>query len=85
MLVKADGLSTRAVRDRAILVLGLAAALRRSELVALQLADIQLVEQGLTVFVRHSKTDQEGEGLPSPCLSRQGPETCRASQRLAGH
>ncbi|GLK44000.1 MULTISPECIES: site-specific integrase [Novosphingobium] len=62
MLVKADGLSTRAVRDRAILVLGLAAALRRSELVALQLADIQLVEQGLTVFVRHSKTDQEGEG-----------------------
>ncbi|MDF2640520.1 MAG: integrase [Novosphingobium lindaniclasticum] len=62
MIGKADGLSTRAVRDRAILALGLAAALRRSELVALQLADVQLVEQGLTVFVRHSKTDQEGEG-----------------------
>jgi len=62
MIAKADGLNTRAVRDRAILALGLAAALRRSELVALQLADIQLVDQGLTVFVRHSKTDQEGEG-----------------------
>ncbi|MEG8222904.1 tyrosine-type recombinase/integrase [Sphingomonas sp. HH69] len=62
MIAKADGLSTRAVRDRAILALGLAAALRRSELVALQLSDVQLVDQGLTVFVRHSKTDQEGEG-----------------------
>ena len=62
MIARVDGMNTRAVRDRAILALGLAAALRRSELVALQLADIQLVEQGLTVFVRHSKTDQEGEG-----------------------
>ena len=62
MIARADGLSTRAVRDRAILALGLAAALRRSELVALQLADVQLVEQGLTVRVGHSKTDQEGEG-----------------------
>ncbi len=32
MIGKSDGLSTRAVRDRAILALGLAAALRRSEL-----------------------------------------------------
>ncbi|EZP68587.1 Phage integrase [Novosphingobium resinovorum] len=62
MIAKVDGLGTRAVRDRAILALGLAAALRRSELVALQLADIQLVDQGLTVRVGHSKTDQEGEG-----------------------
>ena len=62
MIGKSDGLSTRAVRDRAILALGLAAALRRSELVALQLADVQLVDAGVTVRVGHSKTDQEGEG-----------------------
>ncbi|MEE4454447.1 tyrosine-type recombinase/integrase [Novosphingobium resinovorum] len=62
MIAKADGLNTRAVRDRAILALGLAAALRRSELVALQLADIELVDAGVTVRVGHSKTDQEGEG-----------------------
>jgi site-specific recombinase XerD len=62
MIGKSDGLSTRAVRDRAILALGLAAALRRSELVALQLADVELVDAGMTVRVRHSKTDQEGEG-----------------------
>ncbi|WP_404478997.1 tyrosine-type recombinase/integrase [Novosphingobium sp. BL-52-GroH] len=62
MIAKADGLSTRAVRDRAILALGLAAALRRSELVALQLADVELVDAGMTVRVGYSKTDQEGEG-----------------------
>ncbi|TCM23805.1 tyrosine-type recombinase/integrase [Novosphingobium sp. ST904] len=62
MIARADGLTTRDVRDRAILALGLAAALRRSELVALQLADVQLVEQGLTVRVGYSKTDPEGEG-----------------------
>lgn len=62
MIGKSDGLSTRAVRDRAILALGLAAGLRRSELVALQLADVQLVDAGVTVRVGHSKTDQEGEG-----------------------
>jgi hypothetical protein len=62
MIARIQGMNTRAVRDRAILALGLAAALRRSELVALQLADIARVDQGVTVFVRHSKTDQEGEG-----------------------
>ncbi len=51
-----------AVRDRAILALGLASALRRSELVALQLADVQLVKEGARITIRHSKTDQEGEG-----------------------
>jgi site-specific recombinase XerD len=62
MIARADGLGTRAVRDRAVLALGLAAALRRSELVVLQLADVEFVELGLTVRVGHSKTDQEGEG-----------------------
>ena len=62
LIVAAEGQGTRAVRDRAVLVLGLAAALRRSELVGLQLADIELVKEGLKLTVRHSKTDQEGEG-----------------------
>lgn len=50
------------MRDRAILALGLASALRRSELVALQLADVQLVKEGARITIRSSKTDQEGEG-----------------------
>ena len=45
-----------------MLALGLAAALRRSELVALQLADLELVREGLRLTIRHSKTDQDGAG-----------------------
>ena len=62
MIAAAAGQGTRAIRDRAILALGLAAALRRSELVALQLADLQFVREGAKVTIRHSKTDQEGVG-----------------------
>ena len=62
MIAAVRGLGSKAVRDRAILALGLASALRRSELVALQLADVQLVKEGARVTIRSSKTDQEGEG-----------------------
>jgi integrase len=50
------------VRDRALLLMGFAGALRRSELVALACADIEWVEGGLVVTIRKSKTDQEGRG-----------------------
>ena len=49
-------------RDCAILLVGFAAALRRSELVALQVEDIQRTPDGIFVTIRRSKTDQEGEG-----------------------
>ncbi len=49
-------------RDRALLLLGFAGAFRRSELVALDVADLAFGERGLTVTVRRSKGDQEGEG-----------------------
>ena len=62
MIAAAEGEGTRSIRDRAILALGFAAALRRSELVGLQLADIELVAEGLKLTIRHSKTDQEGAG-----------------------
>jgi integrase len=50
------------VRDRALLGLGFAGAFRRSELVALQVEDLTEVPDGLRVLIRHSKTDQEGQG-----------------------
>ena len=62
MIAAVRGIGSKAVRDRAILALGLASALRRSELVALHLADVQLVKQGARITIRSSKTDQEGEG-----------------------
>lgn len=55
-------LDPRGRRDRALLTLGWFAALRRSELVALDVCDVRFVPEGLVVTVRKSKTDQEGEG-----------------------
>lgn len=52
----------RGIRDRALLVLGFAGALRRSELVALEVADLEETAEGLLVKIRRSKTDQEGGG-----------------------
>lgn len=49
-------------RDRALLLVGFAGAFRRSELVALQRADIAFVEQGMVAHIKQSKTDQEGAG-----------------------
>jgi site-specific recombinase XerD len=50
-------------RDRAMLLLGFAMAARRSELVALDVADIEECPEGLRVRIRKSKTDQEGVGV----------------------
>jgi integrase len=56
------GSTLRDQRDRALLLLGFAGGFRRSELVALELADIETARQGLIVTIRRSKTDQEGAG-----------------------
>lgn len=50
------------IRDAAIILLGYASALRRSELVALALADIEDKPAGLLLHIRRSKTDPEGHG-----------------------
>lgn len=49
-------------RDRALLLVGFAGAFRRSELVALTVADLAFTAEGLAVTLRRSKTDQEGAG-----------------------
>jgi site-specific recombinase XerD len=51
------------LRDRALLLLGFAGAFRRSELVALDVADVEETEAGLRLTIRCSKTDQEGQGV----------------------
>ena len=52
----------RGLRDRALLVLGFAGALRRSELVALDVEDLEETAEGMHVRIKRSKTDQEGAG-----------------------
>ena len=50
------------LRDRALLLLGFASALRRSELVGLNVADLEFSSAGVVVTLRKSKTDQEQSG-----------------------
>jgi len=56
------GRSPRDLRDRALLLMGFAGALRRSELVGLDVADVEHVHHGILLTLRRSKTDQEGGG-----------------------
>lgn len=56
------GDSVKDTRDRALLLIGFAGGFRRSELVGLNVEDIEAVRQGLIVTVTRSKTDQTGEG-----------------------
>jgi len=58
-----DGDTLADLRDRALVAFGMAAALRRSELVALTVADLERGPDGLRVRVGRSKTDQEGRGV----------------------
>lgn len=56
------GSSFIGIRDRSILSLGWASALRRSELKNLNVSDLEFVEQGMIITIRRSKTDQDGQG-----------------------
>ena len=64
----------KGLRDKALLLLGFAGAFRRSELVAINIEDIEHVEQGLRITLRRSKTDQEGHGQILPIL--RGDRSC---------
>jgi site-specific recombinase XerD len=61
-MVAPRGDAMAALRDRALLLLGFAGAFRRSELVALAVADVEETPEGLRITIRHGKTDQEGAG-----------------------
>jgi integrase len=55
--------SRRALRDSALLQLGLYGAFRRSELVQLQIKDLSWEREGLRLQLSRSKTDQAKEGI----------------------
>ena len=65
-------------RDSAMLLLGFAGALRRSELAALTLADVELADGALTLRIRSSKADQEAEGHTVGYPRGTRPGTCAA-------
>ena len=61
-LLETCDLSAGGRRDRALLLIGFAAALRRSELVGLKASDVTVTHDGLEVRLGRSKTDQQGKG-----------------------
>ncbi len=64
------------IRNRAIVLLGYAGAFRRSELVGLDVADLQDDAEGLIIHLRRSKTDQHGRGRLVGIPSGAHPLTC---------
>ena len=61
-ILDAMGDGMKADRDRALLLVGFAGGFRRSELVGLDVADIEPLKQGIVITIRRSKTDQLGVG-----------------------
>lgn len=76
------------LRDRALMWLGFAAALRRSEVVSLDVGDLQFDARGLTVRLRRSKTDQYGRsrliGIPDEAAGRCAIEAVRTWLQVRG-
>ena len=61
-VVRKIGPDLAGLRDRALILLCFGAALRRSELVALDVADLERHRRGLLVRLGRTKTDQAGKG-----------------------
>ena len=68
--------SLRDLRDRALLLYGFATALRGSELVRLQVVDMEAREKGDVVTIGFSKGDQAGEGQTVAALAVPGSPYC---------
>ena len=50
-------------QNRALLLIGFAGGFRRSELVSIEIEDIDFVDEGVKILVKKSKTDQTGVGM----------------------
>jgi len=65
------------IRNRAMLLIGYGAALRRSELVALDVGDVvEVPQKGLKILIRRSKTDQRGDGAEIGIWAATDPAFC---------
>ena len=64
------------LRDRALFLVGLAGAFRRSELVGIDVAHLRFDAPGVIVRLGRSKTDQAGEGVDVALPRTRGEDTC---------
>jgi len=77
-MVDATDATLIGLRDRALILLGFAGAFRRAEIVGLAVGDLDFNRDGLTVTLRRSKTDQQGQGRKIGIPYGSNPETCPA-------
>ena len=63
-------------RDRALILIGFAGGFRRSELVSILKEDVELVDEGVKILIKKSKTDQSGEGSIKAIPYFQNQEFC---------
>ena len=75
-MVDATDATLIGLRDRALILLGFAGAFRRAEIVSLDVGDLGFNRDGLTVTLRRSKTDQQGQGRKIGIPYGSNPETC---------
>jgi len=75
-LCKTFGLDRRSQRDKAIILLGFAGGFRRSEIVGLNVEDLEFKDGILRVMLRKSKTDQVGKGRTIVIMPGRNSETC---------
>jgi site-specific recombinase XerD len=53
----------RKARDKALILIGFSGGFRRSELVSIEIEDLEFTKEGIKIFIKRSKTDQSGEGM----------------------
>ena len=75
-LVGVCGDDLAGIRDPALLVIGFAGALRRSELLGLDVAHVRPTPSGLRLMIPRSKTDAVGEGAEIGITRGSQAETC---------
>jgi site-specific recombinase XerD len=51
------------IRDKTLILIGFGGGFRRGELVSINYNDIEMVQEGVKIVIRRSKTDQFGEGM----------------------
>jgi integrase len=65
-----------ALRDRAIMVVGFTSALRRSNIAALLLSDVEFTGEGMVLHINREKQDQKGNGRSIGLPYGKHPDTC---------
>jgi site-specific recombinase XerD len=76
MVATTNSATVAGLRDRALLVLGFALGARRSELAALDGADVRETAEGIQVLIRRSKTDRDSAGRTVAVPYGTHPDTC---------